>query len=101
MSNNRKTYLLVTADVEITYTSGKVMKLTMLDIPCVWNWDEMERESAEYWCVFKEIGDNWINYKWFSILSWSSTPNPVYKHHNKKYRDQLIRSENKKENNNV
>ena len=79
----RETELLVSADVEIMFASGKVHSFRLSDIPCTWTWDEMSRTACEYWAAFDYIGNTWHNYDWFSIKSWTGSPNPIYKRQNK------------------
>ena len=70
---NRQTDLLIDVDVEMMFHCGKVETFRLGNIPCVWEWDEMSREAAEYWSAFDHIGDNY-NFTAMSIKSWSSSP---------------------------
>ena len=70
---DRCTKLLIDVDVEMMFYCGKVETFHLGNIPCVWTWDEMSREAAEYWAAFDHIGDNY-NFDWMSIKSWSSSP---------------------------
>ena len=70
---SRQTDLLVDVDVEMMFHCGKVETFRLGNIPCVWEWDEMSREAAEYWSAFDHIGDNY-NFTAMSIKSWSSSP---------------------------
>ena len=70
---NRCTDLLIDVDVEMMLPSGKVEAFRLGNIPCVWTWDEMSREAAEYWAAFDHIGDNY-DFDWMSIKSWSGSP---------------------------
>ena len=70
---NRCTDLLIDVDVEMMLHSGNVETFRLGNIPCVWKWDEMSREAAEYWAAFDHIGDNY-DFDWMSIKSWSGSP---------------------------
>ena len=70
---DRRTQIMVEADVEIMYLNGYVDNKRLTDIPCVWVWDEMSREAAEYWAVWEHIGSNYT-FEWMSIKSWVGSP---------------------------
>jgi len=70
---DRCTNLLISVDIEMMFYCGKVETFRLSDIPCVWTWDEMSREAAEYWSAFDHIGNNY-NFDWMSIKSWVSSP---------------------------
>lgn len=70
---NRQTEILVDADVEMMFHCGKVETFRLCDIPCLWKWDEVSRETAEYWAIFDHIGNNYT-FDWMSIKSWTGSP---------------------------
>ena len=70
---NRQTDLLIDVDFEMMFRCGEVEGFRLGNIPCVWKWDEMSREAAEYWAAFDHIRDNY-DFDWMSIKSWSSSP---------------------------
>jgi len=69
----RQTEIMVEADVEIMYHNGYVDNKRLTDIPCVWVWDEMSREAAEYWAVWEYVGNS-FTFEWMSIKSWVGSP---------------------------
>ena len=70
---DRYTHIMVDADVEMMYHCGEVANFRIENIPCLWVWDEMTRETAEYWAVWDYVGAN-FNFDWMSIKSWSGSP---------------------------
>jgi hypothetical protein len=74
---DRYTNIIVEADVEMMFHCGKIEKFRISDISCLWIWDELTRDAAEYWSVWDHVGANY-EFDWMSIKSWSGTPvNPV------------------------
>ena len=71
--NMRQTNIMVEADVEMMFASGKVERFRLADIPCTWIWDDMSREAAEYWAALDHVSDNYT-YDWMSIKSWVGSP---------------------------
>tara|TARA_R110001606_G_scaffold396931_1_gene572107 strand:- start:112 stop:345 length:234 start_codon:yes stop_codon:yes gene_type:complete len=69
----RQTEIMVEADVEMMFTSGKVERFRLADIPCTWLWDDTSREAAEYWAALDHVSDNYT-YDWVSIKSWVGSP---------------------------
>ena len=69
----RQTEIMVEADVEMMFASGKVERFRLADIPCTWIWDDMSREAAEYWAALDHVSDNY-KYDWMSIKSWVGSP---------------------------
>ncbi len=69
----RETEILVDVEVEMMFASGNTERFRLGDIPCLWKWDEMSREAAEYWAAFDHIGNNYT-FDWMSIKSWTGSP---------------------------
>lgn len=69
----RETEILVDVEVEMMFSSGNTERFRLGDIPCLWKWDEMSREAAEYWAAFDHIGNNYT-FDWMSIKSWTGSP---------------------------
>lgn len=70
---DRYTNIIVEADVEMMLLDGKINKITIKDIPCLWIWDELTRDAAEYWAVWDYVGAT-FTFDWMSIKSWSGSP---------------------------
>ena len=70
---DRCTNLTVDVDVEMRFHCGNVGSFRIVNIPCVWQWDEVSRDAACYWAAFDHIGENY-NFDWMSIKCWSSSP---------------------------
>ena len=59
---NRQTKILVEADIELYLKDVKEkQRIRVSNIPCVWNWDNGSRESAEYWAVHDWIDNTFGN----------------------------------------
>lgn len=69
----RKTELLVSADIEMMFSTGNSYSFRLSDIPCTWEWDEMSRAACEYWAAFEYVSNTWQNWDWFSIKSWTGS----------------------------
>ena len=70
---DRYTNIVVDADVEMMFHCGKIESFRITGIPCLWIWDELTRDAAEYWSVWDHVGANY-NFDWMSIKSWSGSP---------------------------
>jgi hypothetical protein len=70
---NRKTEILVDADIEMMFKSGEVHSFRLSNIPCTWVWDEMSRGAAEYWCAFNHVSNHY-KFDWMTIKSWTGSP---------------------------
>jgi len=70
------TNILVDADILIRNRStGKEAHLSVKDIRCLWIWDDISRETAEYWAVADWIAETFGNgIDWFTIKSWTGSP---------------------------
>ena len=70
------TNILVDADIVIrNRLTGKEVDLSVKDIRCLWIWDDISRDAAEYWAVSDWIAENFGNgIDWFSIKSWNGSP---------------------------
>ena len=73
---NRQTRILVDADVTVRHReTSEEEALTLKNIECVWHWDDLSREAAEYWAVMDYLVDTFgNNIDWFSIKGWSGSP---------------------------
>ena len=69
----RETKITVSAQVEMQFANGNVSHMTIDNIPCVWLWDETNRENAEYWAVLDYVADH-FKYDWVSVKSWTGSP---------------------------
>lgn len=70
---DRYTHIIVDADVEMMFHCGKIESFSITGIPCLWIWDELTRDAAEYWAVWDFVGAVY-DFDWMSIKSWSGSP---------------------------
>jgi hypothetical protein len=73
---DRETRIDVDADVIIRHReTAKEESLTVRGIECVWHWDDISRDAAEYWAVADYLAHTFgNNIDWFSIKSWTGSP---------------------------